>query len=173
MRFLLHAIKSISDLINTFQDLLILTLLTQKQLCPTWVWHSWELAYAAVKTERQKQPEKAISNPLLDNITIRGAKGHSHKHNSKQFLSLIDVEKATEFIQREAHEDANIIFGAAIDESLGENLQITVIATGFENTQADKNDYIREVKSDIIVQRLAEEDEQPLQNDPVTAGKCH
>jgi cell division protein FtsZ len=113
--------------------------------------------------------KKAISNPLLENITIKGAKGILINITASSSLSLIDVEKATEFIQREAHEDANIIFGAAIDESLGENIQITVIATGFENTKADKNDYIREVKSDIIDQNTEEEDEKPLQNYPVTA----
>ena len=113
--------------------------------------------------------QKAISNPLLDNITIKGAKGILINITASSSLSLIDVEKATEFIQKEAHEDANIIFGAAIDESLGENIQITVIATGFNNSRTDKNDYIREVKSDIIDHATVEEDEKPIQNYPVTA----
>ncbi len=111
---------------------------------------------------------KAISNPLLDNITIRGAKGILINITASSSLSLMDVEKATNFIQREAHEDANIIFGAAIDESLGENLQITVIATGFENNKKERNDYIREVKNDIMTQKLEDEEEQSLQNERPT-----
>jgi cell division protein FtsZ len=165
---LLHAIKSISDLIN-IPGLINLDFADAKTIMSNMGMAFMGIGLCSGENRAAEAARKAISNPLLDNITIRGAKGILINITASSTLSLIDIEKATEFIQREAHEDANIIFGAAIDESLGENLQITVIATGFENTQADKKDYIREVKSDIMVQEIEKEDEQSLQNDPVTA----
>ena len=164
---LLHAIKSISDLIN-IPGLINLDFADAKTIMSNMGMAFMGIGLCSGENRAAEAARKAISNPLLDNITIRGAKGILINITASSTLSLIDIEKATEFIQREAHEDANIIFGAAIDESLGENLQITVIATGFKNTQADKKDYIREVKNDIIVQEIEKEDEQSLQNDPVT-----
>jgi len=76
---------------------------------------------------------KAISNPLLDDISIKGARGMLINVTGSSSLSFEDLEKATDFIREEAHEDANIIFGAAIDETMGDNFRITVIATGFSN----------------------------------------
>jgi len=165
---LLHAIKSISDLIN-IPGLINLDFADAKTIMSNMGMAFMGIGLCSGENRAAEAAKKAISNPLLDNITIKGAKGILINITASSSLSLIDVEKATEFIQREAHEDANIIFGAAIDESMGENIQITVIATGFENTKADKNDYIREVKSDIIDHATAEEDEKPLQNYPVTA----
>ena len=164
---LLHAIKSISDLIN-IPGLINLDFADAKTIMSNMGMAFMGIGLCSGENRAAEAARKAISNPLLDNITIRGAKGILINITASSSLSLIDIEKATEFIQKEAHEDANIIFGAAIDESLGENLQITVIATGFENNQADKKDYIREVKSDIIVQEIEKEDEPSLQNDPVT-----
>ena len=164
---LLHAIKSISDLIN-IPGLINLDFADAKTIMSNMGMAFMGIGLCSGENRAAEAARKAISNPLLDNITIRGAKGILINITASSTLSLIDIEKATEFIQREAHEDANIIFGAAIDESLGENLQITVIATGFKSTQADKKDYIREVKSDIIVQEIEKEDEPFLQNDPVT-----
>ena len=165
---LLHAIKSISDLIN-IPGLINLDFADAKTIMSDMGMAFMGIGLCSGENRAAEAAKKAISNPLLDNITIKGAKGILINITASSSLSLIDVEKATEFIQREAHEDANIIFGAAIDESLGENIQVTVIATGFDNSKADKNDYIREVKSDIIDLATVEEDEKLLQNDPVTA----
>ena len=165
---LLHAIKSISDLIN-IPGLINLDFADAKTIMSNMGMAFMGIGLCSGENRAAEAAKKAISNPLLENITIKGAKGILINITASSSLSLIDVEKATEFIQREAHEDANIIFGAAIDESLGENIQITVIATGFENTKADKNDYIREIKSDIIDQNTEEEDDKLLQNYPVTA----
>jgi cell division protein FtsZ len=165
---LLHAIKSISDLIN-IPGLINLDFADAKTIMSNMGMAFMGIGLCSGENRAAEAAKKAISNPLLDNITIKGAKGILINITASSSLSLIDVEKATEFIQREAHEDANIIFGAAIDESLGENIQITVIATGFDNSKADKNDYIREVKSDIIDHATVKEDEKLLQNDPVTA----
>lgn len=166
---LLHAIKSISDLIN-IPGLINLDFADAKTIMSKMGMAFMGIGLSSGENRAAEAAKKAISNPLLDNITIKGAKGILINITASSSLSLIDVEKATEFIQKEAHEDANIIFGAAIDESLGENIQITVIATGFESSRAENNNYIREVKNDIVNQQTEEEDEKYLQNDPVTAG---
>ncbi len=159
---LLHAIKSISDLIN-IPGLINLDFADAKTIMSNMGMAFMGIGVSSGENRAAEAARKAISNPLLDNITIRGAKGILINITASSSLSLLDVEKATNFIQREAHEDANIIFGAAIDESLGENLQITVIATGFENSKKERNDYIREVKNDIISQDVEEKEVQTLQ----------
>jgi len=163
---LLHAIKSISDLIN-IPGLINLDFADAKTIMSNMGMAFMGIGISSGENRAAEAARKAISNPLLDNITIRGAKGILINITASSSLSLMDVEKATNFIQREAHEDANIIFGAAIDESLGENLQITVIATGFENGKNERNDYIREVKNAIISHDI-EEEEQNLQDERST-----
>jgi len=75
--------------------------------------------------------QKAIQSPLLEDMSIRGAKGVLINITGNADLSLHEVNDASTLIQEEAHEDANIIFGAVIDESMGEEMRVTVIATGF------------------------------------------
>ena len=65
-------------------------------------------------------------------MTIDGAQGLLFNITSGPNLSLFEVNEAAEIIKNKAHPDANIIFGAVIDESLTEDLRITLIATGFE-----------------------------------------
>jgi cell division protein FtsZ len=80
-----------------------------------------------------KAAEQAISNQLLD-VTIDGARGILFNVTGGESLKLYEVNQAAAIIKETAHPDVNLIFGAVIDESLGENLRITVIATGFEGT---------------------------------------
>jgi len=75
--------------------------------------------------------ESAVSSSLLD-VTIDGAQGILFNITSGPNLSLFEVNEAAEIIKRKAHPDANIIFGAVIDESLADELRITLIATGFD-----------------------------------------
>jgi len=78
-----------------------------------------------------KAAEIAISNQLLD-VTIDGARGILFNVTGGDSLKLSEVNQAAALIKETAHPDVNLIFGAVIDESLGENLRITLIATGFE-----------------------------------------
>jgi cell division protein FtsZ len=80
-----------------------------------------------------KAAEQAISNQLLD-VTIDGARGILFNVTGGESLKLFEVNQAAAIIKETAHPDVNLIFGAVIDESMGENLRITVIATGFEGT---------------------------------------
>jgi len=76
--------------------------------------------------------EMAIQSPLLDNISVEGATGVLINIVGGPDLKLKEMEEAASLIQQQAHEDANIIWGASIDESAGEMVKVTVIATGFD-----------------------------------------
>ena len=78
-----------------------------------------------------KAAEQAISNQLLD-VTINGARGILFNVTGGESLKLFEVNQAAAIIKETAHPEVNLIFGAVIDESLGDALRITVIATGFE-----------------------------------------
>jgi len=80
-----------------------------------------------------KAAEQAISNQLLD-VTIDGARGILFNVTGGESLKLFEVNQAAAIIKETAHPEVNLIFGAVIDENMGENLRITVIATGFEGT---------------------------------------
>src|ERR1700720_409775 len=75
--------------------------------------------------------QRAISSPLLEDVSIKGARGLLINVTGGTDMSLYEVTEAASLIQEEAHEDANIIFGAVIDERLADEIRITVIATGF------------------------------------------
>ena len=77
--------------------------------------------------------EKAISSELLD-ITIDGARGILFNVTGGPDLTLFEVNQAAAIIKETAHPDVNLIFGAVIDPQMGDELRITVIATGFERT---------------------------------------
>jgi cell division protein FtsZ len=77
--------------------------------------------------------EQAISSRLLD-VTIDGAHGILFNVTGGPDMSLYEVNQAAAIIRETAHPDANMIFGAVIDENMGDELRITVIATGFERS---------------------------------------
>ncbi len=76
--------------------------------------------------------EMAVASPLLDDISVHGATGVLINIVGGSDLKMREIQEAASLIQEQAHEDANIIFGSSIDESLGENVKVTVIATGFD-----------------------------------------
>lgn len=77
--------------------------------------------------------KKAISNPLLEDSSIEGAKGILINITGGLELSLSEVQAATSLIYDSAHEDVNVIFGAVIDPDVDDEVRVTVIATGFES----------------------------------------
>jgi cell division protein FtsZ len=74
----------------------------------------------------------AISSPLLEEASVKGARGVIINVTGGSDLSLVEVSEASAIIQEAAHEDANIIFGAVVDPQMQGKVKITVIATGFE-----------------------------------------
>ena len=89
---------------------------------------------AAGDDRSQKAAEAAISSALLD-VTIDGARGILFNITGGADLSLFEVSAAASVIKESAHPEANVIFGAQIDESLGDEVRVTVIATGFESSR--------------------------------------
>ncbi|HBA88431.1 MAG TPA: cell division protein FtsZ [Geobacter sp.] len=74
---------------------------------------------------------KAISSPLLEDIDISGAKGVLVNISGSSSMTMDEFDTASKVIHEKVHEDANIIVGLVIDETLGETIKITAIATGF------------------------------------------
>jgi len=87
--------------------------------------------------------ERAISHPLLEDISISGAKGVLMNITSTSSLRMDEMTEASERIHQEVGEEADIIFGTAVDESLGDEMRVTVIATGINSGQDmdDSNKY--------------------------------
>ena len=86
---------------------------------------------AAGKDKAEAAAKMAISSPLLE-TSINGARGVLINVTGSMDIGLEEVETAANLVQETAHPDANIIFGAAFDDSLEDELRVTVIATGFD-----------------------------------------
>jgi cell division protein FtsZ len=86
--------------------------------------------------------EQAVSSRLLD-VTIDGAQGILFNVTGGPNMSLFEVNQAASIIRETAHPDANLIFGAVIDENMGDEMRITVIATGFENRHPTRREFLQ------------------------------
>jgi len=90
------------------------------------------VGHAAGENRAIDAVQQAISSRLLD-ITIDGARGILFNITGGPNMTLFEVNEAASIIRETAHPDVNLIFGAVIDEALGDEVSITVIATGFDN----------------------------------------
>jgi cell division protein FtsZ len=102
----------------------------------------------------------AMASPLLEDGAIDGARGILINITGSASLKLSEVNEASTLIQNAAHEDANIIFGAVLDENMGDEVKITVIATGFRQGSAERREQmlgaaLREAQAPRIEARLA------------------
>ncbi len=99
------------------------------------------MGYAVMGTAQRSGENRAIAaaqaamaSPLLEDGAIDGARGILINISGSSSLKLSEVNTASTLIQSAAHEDANIIFGAVLDETMGDDVKITVIATGFRQS---------------------------------------
>jgi cell division protein FtsZ len=106
--------------------------------------------------------QAAMASPLLENVAIDGARGILINISGSSSLKLSEVNAASTLIQEAAHEDANIIFGAVLDESLGDEVKITVIATGFDHECGER----RERMLSATVQPSAVRQVAPVPDEP-------
>ena len=127
---LLHASKSISDLI-TIPGLINLDFADVKTIMSEMGMAFMGMGIASGENKAVEATQKAISSPLLEDISINGARGLLINITGGENLTLHEVNDASTLIQEEADEDANIIFGAVIDPNMEDEIRITVIATGF------------------------------------------
>jgi cell division protein FtsZ len=95
-------------------------------------------ATAAGSRRATEAAQKAIASPLLEAGAIDGARGILMNITGSSSLKLAEVQEACTIIQNAAHEDANIIFGAVMDEKMKDSVKITVIATGFKDSVSRK-----------------------------------
>ena len=142
---LLHAAKSISDLI-TIPGLINLDFADVKTIMSEMGMAFMGMGIASGENKSIEATQKAISSPLLEDISINGARGLLINITGGEDLTLHEVNDASTLIQEEADEDANIIFGAVIDSKMEGEIRITVIATGFESGEEKK---ITELKKTI------------------------
>jgi cell division protein FtsZ len=91
-------------------------------------------ATAAGEHRTTEAAQRAIASPLLEAGAIDGARGILINITGSSSLKLAEVQQACTIIQGAAHEDANIIFGAVLDEKMKDSVKITVIATGFKES---------------------------------------
>ncbi len=127
---LYHAAKGISDIIVgagiinlDFADVRTIMSETGMALMGTGI--------ASGENRSIEAAQRAISSPLLEDISIEGARGLLINITGGENMTLSEINEATSLIQKEAHEDANIIWGMVIDPEMKEEIRVTVIATGF------------------------------------------
>ena len=95
--------------------------------------------------------QAAMASPLLEEGAIDGARGILINITGSSTLKLSEVNEASSLIQTSAHEDANIIFGAVLDEKMGDDVKITVIATGFRDQMPERRARMLDVESTPVV----------------------
>ena len=133
---LLHAVKGISDLIN-IRGLINLDFADIRTVMQAKGMAIMGSGTANGENRAIEAATQAISSPLLENICIDGATGIIINVTGGPDLTLWEVNEASTLITEAAHPDAEIIFGAVIDETMGDSVSVTVIATGF-GTQPGK-----------------------------------
>ena len=132
---LLYAVKGISDLI-TVPGLINLDFADVKTIMSEMGMALMGTGMSSGEDRATEAAQKAISSPLLEDVSISGAKGVLMNISSGLDLTIDEVQEASSLIQKEAHEDANIIWGTVLDQSAGDELRVTVIATGIGEVDA-------------------------------------
>jgi len=132
-----QAVQGISDLITTeglinvdFAD--VRTVMSNRGMA------MMGIGIAEGERRAAEAAHNAISSPLLEEVDISGAMGVLVNISGSSSMTMEEFEEASTIIHEKVHEDANIIVGLVIDESLGEKIKITAIATGFGDTFDNK-----------------------------------
>ena len=130
-RVLYQAVKGVSDLINNrgmvnvdFAD--VCTIMSNKGIALMGV------GLGSGDNRMIDAAQRAINSPLLDDVSIAGATSVLINVTGSSNIGLREVSDAMAMISEEAHEDVNTIWGMVLDESMGDEVRVTVIATGFE-----------------------------------------
>ncbi|TRZ75101.1 MAG: cell division protein FtsZ [Deltaproteobacteria bacterium] len=131
---LYHAVKGISDLIMV-PGLINLDFADVRSIMSEMGMALMGTGIARGDCRAVEAAQKAISSPLLEDNTIQGAHGILLNITGGPDMTLFEINEASSLIQSEAHEDAHIIFGTVVDEDMGDEIRITVIATGFNEPQ--------------------------------------
>jgi cell division protein FtsZ len=113
-------------------------------------------AYAAGIDRARVAAEQAVASPLLEGVNLSGARGVVVNITASEALKMREVHEVMRTIQSFSADDAHIIFGAVYDEAMGDNLRVTVVATGLGNREVARGQ-----KPQLVVQRTGT-DNHPL-----------
>ena len=127
---LLQAVRGIAELV-TVPGLINLDFADVRSIMADMGIAMMGVARASGENRAVEAAQRAISSPLLEHHSINGARGLLINVSGGSDMSLYDVTEVASLVREEAHEDANIIFGALVDEKLIDEIRVTVIATGF------------------------------------------
>lgn len=133
---LYQAVKGISDLI-IFEGLVNVDFADVRAVMSEMGMAMMGTGESSGENRAVEAAEKAVSSPLLEDISIHGARGVLINITASPDVTLQEVNEAAELIHAEAHEDANIIWGMVIDPNLEDRVRVTVIATGFGDKISD------------------------------------
>ena len=132
-KVLYEAVKGVSDLIHyqgnvnvDFAD--VRTIMANKGMALMGV------GFGTGDHRTVEAAQRAISSPLLDDVSIAGATSVLINVTGSSDLTMFEITEASTMIQEEAHEDANVIWGWVVDDTMGEEARVTVIATGFDES---------------------------------------
>jgi cell division protein FtsZ len=131
---LLQAVKGVSDLIN-FQGMVNVDFADVRTIMGSKGIALMGVGTASGEHKTVEAAQRAISSPLLDDVSIVGATSVLINITGNPNLTMYEMHEASSLIQEEAHEDAEVIWGWVVDESMEDEARVTVIATGFEETR--------------------------------------
>jgi cell division protein FtsZ len=135
---LLHSVKGITDLIM-MPGLVNLDFADVKTTMSKAGMAIMGIGISSGENRAIEAAERAISHPLLEDVNIRGAKGVLMNITSSSDLTMEEMTEASERIYSEVGDDAEIIWGTVVDDSLGEEMRVTVIATGIGSPVVEKS----------------------------------
>ncbi|MCS7280242.1 MAG: cell division protein FtsZ [Desulfobacterota bacterium] len=146
---LMNAVRSISDLIVgsghivvDFAD--VRTIMSEKGMAIMGV------GEAQGENRAKEAAQKAIYSPLLEDISINGARGVLINITGSKDMTLYEINEASSMIQEQAHPEAKVIWGLVFDDSMEDRIRITVIATGFEEKMQVKDELKEKIKHAVL-----------------------
>lgn len=153
---LLQAVQGIANLIN-IRGLINLDFADIKTVMANKGMALMGTGYAQGENRAVEAATAAISSPLLENVAIDGATGIIINVTGGPDLTMFEVNEASTLITEAAHEDAEIIFGAVIDENMKDQIRVTVIATGFgTKDRAAFADHMTQLQALSMAQAMTE-----------------
>jgi cell division protein FtsZ len=139
---LLNAVQGISDLI-TFHGIVNVDFADVRTIMSDQGMALMGTGRASGERRAIDAATQAVSSPLLEDVSIDGATGILINVTGGPQMTLHEIHEASTLIQEAADEDANIIFGSVIDERMGDDIKVTVIATGFHRALAVERDPVQ------------------------------
>ncbi len=141
---LLHAVKGISDLIMS-DGFINLDFADVKKVMEQMGTAVMGTGRARGERRASEAAQMAVSSPLLEDISISGAKGLLMNITGPSDMTMDEIDEASSFIKEEVHPDAEIFWGVVFDDSMEDEIQVTVIATGIDSTPAENVLRIRDL----------------------------